>query len=167
MLDLARSQTNHADRRNKKRHALLRTDRPSALGEFSRCVGMSEAGNGRETGRKSPNKNPRYRSPGSRTAIEPFPGQTATNRKDAANTQRLLYIYKDEKCLYHKPMKCCIKRLTPVMPTQQQKPMINGLPPVRISFTISVFSPMAAIAINKKKLRQLFNRGKYVRIHTH
>ena len=43
-------------------------------------------------------------------------------------------------------------RLTPVIPTQQQKPRARGLPPVFISFTISVLSPMAAIARTIKNL---------------
>ena len=54
--------------------------------------------------------------------------------------------------LYQMPMIDCIKRLTPVMPTQQQKPKIKGLPAVLISFTILVFSPMAAIASTIKNL---------------
>ena len=38
------------------------------------------------------------------------------------------------------------------MLTQQQRPIISGFPPVLMSFTISVFSPIAAIARTIKNL---------------
>ena len=41
---------------------------------------------------------------------------------------------------------CCINRLIKVIPHQQLKPKRIGLPPFFTSFTISVFSPIAAIA---------------------
>ena len=53
---------------------------------------------------------------------------------------------------YHNPITCCINKLTPVMLTQQQKPRIIGFPPVFISFTIFVLSPIAAIARTIKNL---------------
>ena len=39
-----------------------------------------------------------------------------------------------------------------VIPTQQQAPMSMGLPPVRMSLTRSVFSPMADMARTMKNL---------------
>ena len=47
---------------------------------------------------------------------------------------------------------CCIMRLTTVMPTQQQKPIKMGLPPVLISFTILVLRPMAHMDSTMKNL---------------
>ena len=38
------------------------------------------------------------------------------------------------------------------MPTQQQAPKARGAPPVLMSLTISVFSPMAAMASTMKNL---------------
>ena len=38
------------------------------------------------------------------------------------------------------------------MPVQQQKPRTRGLPPVLMSFTMSVLSPMAAMAMMMKNL---------------
>ena len=45
-----------------------------------------------------------------------------------------------------------MRRLVPVMPTQQQAPKARGAPPVLMSLTISVFSPMAAMASTMKNL---------------
>ncbi len=42
------------------------------------------------------------------------------------------------------------------MPTQQQNPKRIGFPPFLINFTISVFSPMEAIAIIIKNLLNSF-----------
>lgn len=47
---------------------------------------------------------------------------------------------------------CYTKRLTPVIPFQQQNPIINGFPPVLISFTTFEFNPMADIASTIKNL---------------
>ena len=44
------------------------------------------------------------------------------------------------------------------MATQQQKPMKMGLPPVFTSFTMSVFRPMAAMAMTMKNLLALFRK---------
>ena len=41
-------------------------------------------------------------------------------------------------------------RLTSVIPAQQAAPMTIGFPPVRISFTMSLFKPIAAIAMTMK-----------------
>ena len=54
--------------------------------------------------------------------------------------------------LYQIPRICCIPRLTSAIPTQQQKPVKMGLPPVFISLTIFVFRPMAAIAMMMRNL---------------
>ena len=56
---------------------------------------------------------------------------------------------------YQIPKTCCIKRLTPVIPTQQKKPIINGFPPVLISLTIFVLRPMATIARTMKNLLRI------------
>lgn len=47
---------------------------------------------------------------------------------------------------------CCIPRLTAAMAIQQHKPIKMGLPPVRTSLTMFVFSPMAPIAMMMKNL---------------
>ena len=47
-------------------------------------------------------------------------------------------------------MMCCMPRLTSVIPAQQAAPMTTGFPPVRISFTTSLFRPIAAIAMTMK-----------------
>ena len=47
-------------------------------------------------------------------------------------------------------------RLTPVMPTQQQKPSTIGLPPVLTNLIIFVFRPIAAIARTIKNLLNSF-----------
>ena len=54
--------------------------------------------------------------------------------------------------IYQIPRKCCIRRLTPAIPIQQQSPMKIGFPPVLTSFTRFVLNPMAAIAIIIKNL---------------
>ena len=46
------------------------------------------------------------------------------------------------------------------MPTQQTPPRSKGFPPVFTSFTISVFNPMAAIAITIKNLLSVFSGAK-------
>lgn len=51
---------------------------------------------------------------------------------------------------------CCIMRLTTVMPTQQQKTIKMGLPPVLISFTILVLRPMAHMDSTMKNLLKVF-----------
>ena len=56
------------------------------------------------------------------------------------------------RILYQIPRTCCIPRLTSAIPTQQQKPVKMGLPPVFISLTIFVFRPMAAIAMMMRNL---------------
>ena len=43
-----------------------------------------------------------------------------------------------------------------MIPTQQQKPRSSGLAPVRISLTMLVLSPMAAIARTIKNLLRVF-----------
>ena len=53
---------------------------------------------------------------------------------------------------HHKCITCCNARLTPVIPTQQQNPMRIGFPPDLISFTISVFKPIAVMASTIKNL---------------
>ena len=55
-------------------------------------------------------------------------------------------------CFHQSPITCCMSRLTPVMPAQQQSPIKIGLPPVLTSLTMLVFSPMAAIATTMKNL---------------
>lgn len=63
------------------------------------------------------------------------------------------YYYDNQRGMfYHKPMKCCITRLTPVMPTQQKNPRTIGFPPVFINLIIFVFRPIAAIARTIKNL---------------
>ena len=55
-------------------------------------------------------------------------------------------------CFHQIPRICCITRLTPDIPTQQQKPINIGFAPDFISLTILVFKPIAAIAIMIKNL---------------
>ena len=55
---------------------------------------------------------------------------------------------------------CCINRLIKVIPHQQLKPKRIGLPPFFTSFTISVFSPIAAIARIMKNLLNSFTGSK-------
>ena len=50
----------------------------------------------------------------------------------------------------------CIRILTMIIDTQQEKPKNRGLPPFLISFTISVFKPMALIAMTIKNLLRSF-----------
>ena len=57
---------------------------------------------------------------------------------------------------YHIPNNFCINRHIAVIPNQQHAPIINGFPPVLINFTISVFSPIAAIAVTMKNLLKIF-----------
>ena len=57
---------------------------------------------------------------------------------------------------YHIPSIFCITRLTHVIPAQQQAPMKIGFPPVFISFTTLVFSPIAPIAMTMKNLLSVF-----------
>lgn len=49
-------------------------------------------------------------------------------------------------------------RLTPVIAVQQQSPSKIGFPPVLISFTMSVFIPIADIAIMIKNLLIFFRK---------
>lgn len=58
---------------------------------------------------------------------------------------------------YQIPKMCCNNRLTKVMAIQQLAPRINGFPPVFTSFTISLFRPIASIAITIKNLLISFN----------
>lgn len=58
---------------------------------------------------------------------------------------------------YHIPSTCCIRRLVPVMPIQQQKPRNKGLPPVLINLIIFVFKPIALMARTMKNLLKVFN----------
>ena len=58
--------------------------------------------------------------------------------------------------IYQIPKSRCIIKLTPVIPIQQQNPIIIGLPPVLISLTILVFKPIALIAITMKNLLRVF-----------
>lgn len=51
------------------------------------------------------------------------------------------------------------------MPTQQQAPKARGAPPVLMSLTISVFSPMAAMASTMKNLLSVLMGGKDAGIH--
>ena len=48
----------------------------------------------------------------------------------------------------------------PFIAIQQHAPIINGFVPVLISFTMSVFSPIAAIAITIKNLLNILNGAK-------
>ena len=50
------------------------------------------------------------------------------------------------------PSKCCISRLTPAIPIQQQSPIKIGFPPVFTSLMMLVFRPIAAIAMTIKNL---------------
>lgn len=49
-----------------------------------------------------------------------------------------------------------MNKLTVVMPIQQQNPIKIGLPPVLISFIISVLSPIALMASTIKNLLKVF-----------
>ena len=44
---------------------------------------------------------------------------------------------------YHKPIICCVARLTAVMAIQQQAPNARAEPPDFINFTILVLSPIS------------------------
>ena len=61
---------------------------------------------------------------------------------------------------YRIPSRFCIPRLTAAMAAQQHSPMKIAFPPVRIIFTRSVFSPMAAIAMMIKNLDSSFSGAK-------
>ena len=54
------------------------------------------------------------------------------------------------------PVTLCTPSETAVMDTQQHSPRSIGFPPLRISFTILVFSPIAPIAIAIKNLASHF-----------
>ena len=56
---------------------------------------------------------------------------------------------------YQMPSTCCISRLMPAMPTQQQKPMMSGLPPVLTSLTMFVFRPTAHMLADTPALTQM------------
>lgn len=57
------------------------------------------------------------------------------------------------------PVTLCTPSETAVMDTQQHSPRSIGFPPLRISFTILVFSPIAPIAIAIKNLASHFANG--------
>lgn len=59
--------------------------------------------------------------------------------------------------IYQMCIRCCIKRLTAVMPAQQQAPSRRGFPPVFISLTMLLPRPMAAIAMLMKNLLSSFS----------
>ena len=61
---------------------------------------------------------------------------------------------------YQIPNTCCIPRLTAAMASQQHRPIKIGLPPVRISFTKSVFSQWRH-SHDDKELGQFFEGVKY------
>lgn len=58
------------------------------------------------------------------------------------------------------PIMCCMSRLTPVMLTQQKKPITRGLPPVFISLTMLVLRPMALMAMTMKNLLNVLKGAK-------
>jgi len=59
---------------------------------------------------------------------------------------------------YHQiPRILCNRRLTAVIPIQQQNPIMIGLPPDFISFTMFVFKPIATIARMIKNLLSSLN----------
>ena len=58
---------------------------------------------------------------------------------------------------YQIPSACCIPKLTAAIASQQHSPIKIGLPPVRTSFTKSVFSQMAPIAMMMKNLDSSLN----------
>ena len=59
----------------------------------------------------------------------------------------LIYIFYYQICIT-----CCINREVRATAKEQEKPRSRGLPPVFTNFTISVFKPIAAIAIMIKNL---------------
>lgn len=69
---------------------------------------------------------------------------------------------------YHKPIICCVARLTAVMAIQQQAPNARAEPPDFINFTILVLRPIATMAIVIKYLEIVLNTLKnwniYIRI---
>ena len=58
------------------------------------------------------------------------------------------------------PITCCMIRLTPVIPIQQQRPIRIGFPPVLINLIILEFRPIAAMARMIKNLLSSFNGKK-------
>ena len=63
---------------------------------------------------------------------------------------------------YHQiPRILCNRRLTAVIPIQQQNPIMIGLPPDFISFTMFVFKPIAAMA---RIIKNLLNSFKGINI---
>ena len=64
--------------------------------------------------------------------------------------------YVESMVCYNMPSTCCMPRLTKEIQSQQQNPMRIGLPPDFTSLTISVLSPMAAIAMTMKNLDNVF-----------
>ena len=87
-------------------------------------------------------------------------GTVQIERSGADGTVMLVTLPRDgkESCRpflfvsYQMPSTCCISRLMPAMPTQQQKPMMSGLPPVLTSLTMFVFRPTAHMAITIRNL---------------
>ena len=57
---------------------------------------------------------------------------------------------------YQYPRKCCIKRLTAAMPTQQQNPIIIALPPFFIKVAMFVLRPIAHMTIAIKNFASHF-----------
>ena len=58
------------------------------------------------------------------------------------------------------PRRDCTRRLVHMMAIQHAPPISNVLPPVLTSFTMSVFSPMAAMAVEMRKELIIFNEEK-------
>ena len=55
---------------------------------------------------------------------------------------RIFQVHTYQICI-----RCCIRRLTSVMPHQQDAPTARGFPPVRMSWMTLLFKPMAAMAM--------------------
>ena len=81
------------------------------------------------------------------------------DKKDCPLCEDSLQRFDD---LYQSPSKCCMSRLTALMPIQQQNPIISGFPPVLMSFTMLVLRPIAAIASTIKNLDSSLTGAKKV-----
>ena len=68
-----------------------------------------------------------------------------------------LLKYEKKIFIYQIPSTCCMERLAIVIPIQQQKPSVSGLPPVLISLMIFVFRPTALMARTMKNLLSVFS----------
>ena len=66
---------------------------------------------------------------------------------------------------YHKPIICCVARLTAVMAIQQQAPNARAEPPDFINFTILVLSPIATMAICNKVFGNSFEYTQELNIY--